>query len=257
MKHFLRNAYRSESRAIFLAFSTSPTPQRKYLIDRLVRSLIGSGIWSKLDAFYIFAAADSQAALINWKNPGTYNATAVASPTFTADRGFTFDDGSSQYLDLNFNPHTAPTPNYTANSASRFGRLLVNDADAQDVVWGDTATFINNFYVGTGANQVLIRINSEGTNLTTTDATPTGFWAVNRSGASASEFYKNGASVASNAEASSATTNYDFNIVIGRTAGDYGDSQQASHGVGGTLTAAEHAALAFAELAYMRDVGAV
>ena len=39
--------------------------------------------------FYMYAAADSQAAKINWINPGTYNATEVNSPTFTADRGFT------------------------------------------------------------------------------------------------------------------------------------------------------------------------
>src|SRR5690348_14967319 len=107
--------YCTEAMALFAAFTTRPTSQRKQLYDKIIRQLKVSGIWGALDCFYIFAAADSQAALINIKNPGTFNATAQNGPTFAADRGYT-GNGSNSYVDSNFNASTAGG-NYVRDSA--------------------------------------------------------------------------------------------------------------------------------------------
>ena len=80
------SSYDAATEAIAAAFTTPPTTARKDLIDAAVVALKAAGVWAKLDALYAFAAADSQAAMINWKHPGTYNATEVNAPTFTADQ---------------------------------------------------------------------------------------------------------------------------------------------------------------------------
>ena len=48
--------------ALFARMSTPPTGARKVAINRLYNDLISAGTLSKMDALYVFAAADSQAA---------------------------------------------------------------------------------------------------------------------------------------------------------------------------------------------------
>ena len=94
--------------AIMAAFTTPATMARQQLINTLVVALKAGGtssIWSNSDVIYVLAAADSQAALINWRNPGTFNATAVNSPTHKVDRGFT-GDGASSRVDTGWTPST-------------------------------------------------------------------------------------------------------------------------------------------------------
>jgi hypothetical protein len=90
-------AFSPEASALFAAMTTPPTAARKTLIDACIVSLKAAGVWSKLDAFYMTAAADSQAARLNWKTPGSQTLSAVNSPTFTADRGYQ-GDGISAHL---------------------------------------------------------------------------------------------------------------------------------------------------------------
>lgn len=82
-----------EAQALFARMSTPPSGARKHQISRLIRSLKQAGVWVKLDVFYMFAAANSQAALLNWKST-SYNA-ANSSATFTADQGYTRGGGAA------------------------------------------------------------------------------------------------------------------------------------------------------------------
>lgn len=84
-----------EANALFKRMTTPPSVTRKTLIAKLIRSLKSSGAWSALDGLLIFGAADSQAALLNWKS-ASYNATNNGA-TFVADRGFT-GDGVDDYI---------------------------------------------------------------------------------------------------------------------------------------------------------------
>lgn len=111
----LTGGYSAEAQALFARFTTPPTAERKTLINNLIVSLKTAGIWPKLDALYVMAAADNQAARRNWI-ADSFNLTAVASPTFTADRGYA-GDGSTSYLSTGFNP-TVGTPLFTQNSAN-------------------------------------------------------------------------------------------------------------------------------------------
>lgn len=85
-------------------------------IDRLVKY----DIWDKLDVLYVFAQdGDEEFGVINWKNPsGVISATLVNAPTFVINGGFT-GNGTSSYIDTNFNPFTQGVQ-YTQNNASRY-----------------------------------------------------------------------------------------------------------------------------------------
>lgn len=94
---------------------TLPSASQQTLQNQLVVDLKDGGIWSKLDTFGVFATdGDSDFALIDWIRLSDY--TAVNSPTFTTNQGFT-GDGASAYIDTNYNPATSGT-NYTLNDAS-------------------------------------------------------------------------------------------------------------------------------------------
>lgn len=83
------------------AMTTVPIAARTAVIDTLVRALKTAGVWPLLDGLWMFAADSAQAALLDWLQTGSHNsATAVSSPTFTQDRGYT-GNGSSSYIDTN------------------------------------------------------------------------------------------------------------------------------------------------------------
>jgi hypothetical protein len=110
-------AYCPQARALFARLATPPAPARAAAYDAMIRALLAAGVWSKLDALYLLAAADAATALTNLKQ-SSYGLTAVNSPAFTADRGYT-GNGTTQYLNPGFTPSTA-SGQYTQNSASIF-----------------------------------------------------------------------------------------------------------------------------------------
>lgn len=79
-----------EAETLFAAMSVQPDTTRKTLIDSTIAALIAAGAWTKYEEFFMFAAHDVQAALLNWVNPAE-SAIRVGSATFTTDRGFTGD----------------------------------------------------------------------------------------------------------------------------------------------------------------------
>lgn len=96
---------------------TLPSSSQQIKQNKLITDLKAAGIWSKLDTFAMFANdAGSNFGLIDWKRLALY--TAVNSPTFTTNEGFT-GNGTSAYIDTNFNPATQAV-NYGLNNASRY-----------------------------------------------------------------------------------------------------------------------------------------
>ena len=94
-----------------------PSDEQKLLQNQLLIDLKSAGIWNKLDTFANFATdGSSNFALIDWKRLSLL--TAVNSPTFTTNEGFT-GNGTSSYINTNFNPSIG-TNNYKLNNASRY-----------------------------------------------------------------------------------------------------------------------------------------
>lgn len=106
---------------------TLPTSAQQVLQNQLLVDLKDAGIWSKLDTFAVFATdGNSDFALIDWKRLSQY--TAVNSPTFTSNQGFT-GNGTSSYINTNYNP-TINGVNFSQNSASMGGYQFNSSTDA-------------------------------------------------------------------------------------------------------------------------------
>jgi hypothetical protein len=106
----------AQAQAFFARLATQPSTARKALYNAMIASLVSAGVWSKLDALYMFAGADQLTALMNLVSPN-FGASAIGSPTFTTDIGFT--GASGKYVDSNFNPSTAAAK-FQQNDASLF-----------------------------------------------------------------------------------------------------------------------------------------
>lgn len=91
--------------ALIERFSVPPSDARLGLISSTILAFKANALWDKLDAIWFIAAADAQAASLNWKS-SNYTLVAVNSPTFTADRGLQ-GNGTTSYMDTQFNPVTA------------------------------------------------------------------------------------------------------------------------------------------------------
>jgi len=99
-------------RAAVLAAGGSVSDSQFQRISRLIRSLKGAGIWALLDRLWLHAAESSVQGLVDLKARTV--ATAVNSPAFAINRGFT-GDGASSYLNLNFSLSTQAVAANVAN----------------------------------------------------------------------------------------------------------------------------------------------
>jgi hypothetical protein len=98
---------------------TLPSASVQAKQNTLLTSMKADGVWAKLDVFYVFAQDGGSAfATLNWKNPNANQSTLVSSPTFVSNGGFQ-GNGTSSYIDTNFNPLTQGV-NYILNNASRY-----------------------------------------------------------------------------------------------------------------------------------------
>lgn len=246
----------SETAAIIAAMTAAGAPQtaaRSALIDAAVTTMKASGAWALLDGFYMLAASAAAAARINWKNPGTFNLTAVNSPTFTADQGYA-GDGVSAYLETSFNPTTAGG-NFTQDSSH--AGIIVQDAQgaATDAVFGNDDNIISPWRTGP---QMLIRsssTSSQGITISGAQAVHKGF---SRTGAAGYTPYEDGSALAAATQASSALISRTFILLARNSAsGPLTPSSRrlfAAH-FGGGLTAAQMLSIRNAIATYRTALG--
>lgn len=95
---------------------TKPNGFVRQTQNRLMVKFLGTDFHSGADRYYIFAgdASARDFSLINWKSPGTDDATEHGTLTYGTN-GFT-GDGSTGYLNTHFTPSTDGV-NFTLNSA--------------------------------------------------------------------------------------------------------------------------------------------
>lgn len=190
--------------AVVAAFTTPPTTPRRALICNTVNSLKSAGLWDTYDAIYVAAAADSQAATVNWKQPGTYTLSLVSAPAFTADRGFA-GNGSSSYMDSTFTASTAITPQFVQNSAHVSAwSLTVGGAIAGSArIIGSAANTTNRvvFSPRNDATNAVGLINATASSVYTNTLSD-GFFNITRTSSTAVSIYRNAVSAISASVAS-------------------------------------------------------
>jgi hypothetical protein len=212
---------------------TLPSASQQTLQNQLVLDLKSGGIWSKLDTFAVFATdGNSDFALIDWIRLSQY--TAVNSPTFTSNDGFT-GDGISAYIDTNFNLLN-DSLNYTQDSASRFG--WINGTATLDKAFDGVSSFSN-------YNSSNIRTSS------------TGQWRINtnvnadvnascagtdyllhfyRDGASSSGFYSDLSLTSGNTTSSSSLEDATQTIIAGKSSWNFSSLTISIYGMGDDLS---------------------
>lgn len=243
--------YLPEAAALFARMTTQPSPARKSLINTTIVGLKDAGVWSKLDALYVPAAHDAQAARRNWL-ADEYNLTAVSAPTFTVDRGYA-GDGTSSYLDTGMNPSTAVG-------------LLQGQDDLSIMLWSLTGGQSNNGDIGnsnafisprTTTNILNLRVNSP-SSVTTPNTDATGMFVATRTSSSQVQAYRNGSTFGAILASTSAAPESAAYRVCGRSGAFVSSSirQSAAASFGPRLSVQETSDFYTILLAYMQAVGA-
>lgn len=104
-------AMEAEARALF-ARATGLSREDRRRINKRIRRYKTAGVWAILDALYGFKAAGASA--LNWV-ADRYNLTASGSIAHTPNRGW---QNAGGHLKTGFIPSSAPSPNYTRDSAA-------------------------------------------------------------------------------------------------------------------------------------------
>lgn len=247
------SGYSAQALALFARMSTPPTEARKVLINNAIVALVNAGVWAKLDALYVTAAADSQAAGLNWLST-SYNLTVNGSPTFTTDRGFNSTlGGSTAYLDTNLNA-TSLSQNDLSFSVwyrNPTANAVQYDGADNNTTWaieigprntaGNAEGYVNSISAMSAAN------------------TTSGLLTTTRTASTTTALYKNGSSIASGSAASVAATSVTLRLlgfVVTPSTMKTHAVQEAAAAIGSGLSAQNALDLYTALQAYMTGVGA-
>lgn len=246
--------YAPETVAVIRAMSARPNRDRAVAIDTLIGTLKGYNLWDRVDGFYILAAHTQQAALVNWRRPGTANLTAVNSPTFTTDVGFA-GDGATSYLT---NTSAAAVNTQPTNISMSLWLKTQKTTGSWDVSWSGWEGRIGLETTGLVAWRL-----SEGTgdNVAISNVTQPGLVTIARATGSETRIYKDGALAKSNTFAYNAGGTYTTTIPIylGSTSGTSGftNATYSMFHYGASMTTAESALFYNAVNDYMTAVGVV
>lgn len=254
----------TEAAAYVAAMTVQPDSTRKAAIDQLFTSLkagtLGSvNLLTVLDGLWLFAAHDSQAALLNALAPSATPAAPSAAPTFTTDVGYA-GNGTSSYVDLSYNPTTYPSAKFLQNSAS-FG-LWSNSAGQSGVSaggWYDGSDGTTMFPRST-TDTVAFRVNQAFSSQSAASSVTSGLglFAADRSASNATKVTINGVAktITSNANQASVAVN-NASLKVGTISGSsFSTAQICAAFAGGSLGADNvHLDLYNALRAYMTAVG--
>jgi hypothetical protein len=234
---------------LFLEFEATTSDP----LQDLINGLTSDGIFAKLDRLWIFAQPTEGEALVDLVASAT--ATAVNSPAFAANVGFTGDNATS-YVNSNFNASTAGG-NYARDSATLF--LWCNTATGESnngiagLSTGDAFTYMD---LRDGATSYFAINDSDWASFdfNASDTNCQAFYSMNRNGGTSSTAYKNGSSVQTSVNASAALPNSNFVFCFSTFLG-FSPNQVCCAGFGGSLNATEQANLYTRLRTYMTAVG--
>lgn len=108
--------YDADASALFARMTVQPDDTRKALINERIIAAKAMSWWAKIDAIWVHAAHAQQAARLNWKE-SRYDCLPVNNPGFEVDRGYR-GNGSTSYLDTQFNPVVAVGAHFVQDSAA-------------------------------------------------------------------------------------------------------------------------------------------
>jgi hypothetical protein len=241
-----------ETRAILNAMQVQPSWAMARRIDSTIDALKLAGIWDDLDVLYLLAAETSQAALLNWKKPGTLTASAISNVTFTANQGFLCGNGPG-YIDTGFTPSLSGIK-WTLNDASLWCWSRVSTASTanENTVGAGNAAMC----VRSSTNTARGRMNDGTTSATaavSTDAS--GLFCIQRTTSTHKRWFRNGTQLGADQAITSVAVSTSSIATCGAAAGTNLVHQIALVAGGASLTGKE-ATFYNIILAHMTAIGA-
>lgn len=228
------------------------------LVSNLIRQLKVAGVWTLLDRLWLFAAEDAAQALTDLVARSA--ATAVNSPTFTANRGYA-GNGTTSYVNSNFTPSTDGVQ-YVRDSASAFTYQNTDRvAGAIDSLGvanaGGVQTVVSPRYTGDIAGGNVNNTAAAGSATgAVTDAL--GLVTMSRTSSTALAAYKRATLLGAASVASSAVQNVAVAFLGLNNNGAFTQGETARvalAGMGGGLTAGQVTSLNTALEAYLTAIG--
>jgi hypothetical protein len=233
----------------FLARTSGLNATHVNAYSNLICGLASDGVLPKLDVLYVFTTQDATTALLNLVS-SSYNATAVGSPAFVADQYYLGQLGSSSvYIDSNFNPSTASSPNYTQNAAHISVWSLNNDSTGNAAIGAATSGSGNipwENMITQATGNMFPRVNTDGSSVGGGQAiaVPSGigqFMAVRTDSTHVVGYYNGGSATTLSGQTSHALLNLNL-YCLGQNANGTAigiAQQQAAVSFGGLLTATD------------------
>jgi hypothetical protein len=230
----------------------------------LICGLVTDGVWTKLDALYVFATDTSAHALLNWVSstvatPATINATMTFTAAGGGSCGYVSSSGGS--ISTGFNPTTATSPNFVLHSAS----IGVWDNAAGS---GDNTAFHSLYgtvsnpggtnqigLTGTDMSLVLNNVANSGPNPPNTVAA--GHYLLTVTSTGVRPFYKNGTVVTSGTISGTEAIRNDVITFPGNTSTFASTDPICAAHIGGGLTATDGANLYARLHVYLQNVAAI
>jgi hypothetical protein len=232
------------------------------LVNDLIVGLKADGVWTKLDRLWLFAAENQGSALVDLKARTT--ATAVASPTFTADRGYQSTNILTQYINTNYNLSTqAVQANVDSMSISAWC-VTNRAANAQPACGvfdgGSNAWQLYQFISVLPGSPGVGGFMGEGSGIEMGNSQSNGFATFQRTSSTTEEAYFNGVALTPASQTRTAAVFPNFNMfLLGRdNAGtfDSGNADQyAAFAFGAKLSATDAANFYNRIRTYMTAVG--
>lgn len=248
--------YVIEAQRLFGAMTVKPPGQQARQVSNLISRLQRIQVWNKIDVAYLQAGHDAQAGLLNLKNPTSFLATAVNSPTFAKNLGYT-GNGTNSYLNTNWSPGTNGVT-FTQNSAHISAWSGLQRAGTTGSIMGteDTGPLAEtNMYLRYTDNSAYARIEETVASGGFANTTTTGFFSAGRSSSTARDFFRNGISLGSyGSVASVASTTQNLFLLATNSGGTpiaFSTDTISFMSAGGYLTANEQAAFFRALKIYM------
>jgi hypothetical protein len=246
--------------AAVVANGGSVSAGRQSLVRALIAGLKTDGIFTKLDRLWLLPAENQPSALTDIVANSL--ATAVNSPTFTTDRGYTGEDNASptKYISTTFNPSGGGF-NYTlnlchlsvwltTNTTVSSGGATVGSADS-----GNESVLFTPFAGGT----IFGRLNVTGGGGFGTDSSYNHYYTITRNTSTTVQAYRDGAAFGSPiGGTTTALVNRPMFMLAYNSGGSvaYGNSNQvAAVSMGGLLSSTDAANLYTRLRTYMTAVG--
>jgi hypothetical protein len=205
----------------FLARTSGLNGAHQTAYTTMICGLVSDGVWSSLDALYIFATDTAGNAALNLTSSSFGITLTPANFTFTADQGYSAATTSGG-LSSNFNPATAPSPQWSQNSAFVGVWRISSSNFAGDAMRQSGGQPINSLFPRfTDGNMYcdVTASSDDGTGVAV-PTTGAGFASCSRTASTGYTYYKNGSSLGTRTNTSTAVTSGVFLFLPVLNSGD-------------------------------------